>query len=205
MKLEVLGSLVPCAWEGAPPAPPPPGAPPPPAVGPSPVRFEPGVFVEMAILEVPARAGAEVLSRNLQALALDPAVRLLGAPQLFVQRSRPTTGVFEEHFGPLSALALRDVAVAIRDTDGTALVVDFTLGLDLPTTRAVASAVPERLEVRVTTAPHAATLSAFAKPLPGDPRRMLEVVFTPYVMREEAEMRALFSCKMARRKRASGN
>ena len=206
MKLEVLGSLVPCLREAVaipPPAAPPPDVPPPdvlPPDGGRPGPFEPGIFVEMAILEVPARAGEDGSSRDLRALALDPGTRLLGAPHLFLVPSRPVTFVVEEHFGPLGALALRDVTAELRATGTEALVVDFALGLDLPTARDVVNAMPWRIEVRATTAPSERGLSAFAKRVPTEPARQVVVVFTPYAVRGDADFRALFECKMARRK-----
>lgn len=203
MKREVLGSLVPCpagtvSAASAPDAP----APPPPPEG-ARAPIEPGLFVELAILEVPAKKEDDVVSRDLRALALDPAVRLLGAPQIFVTEARPTTLVVEEHIGPLATLALRDVTARLALAGSTAFPFDLRVGLDLPTPPDAPRASPKRTEVGATFAPADRQLLAFVKPLPTASGRALEVLLTPYVVRDEADLRVIFACKMARRDAAA--
>jgi hypothetical protein len=203
MKREVLGSLVPCApGEGTATSPPgAPALPPPPGGARAPI--EPGLFVELAILEVPAKKGEDIVSRDLRALALDPAVRLLGAPQIFVTETRPTTLVVEEHIGPLAAITLRDVTARLAPEGSTALPFDLHVGLDLPTPPDAPRASPKRTEIGAIFLPADRRLVAFVKPLPTPAGRMLEVLLTPYVVRDETDLRAIFACKMARRDSAA--
>jgi len=201
MKREVLGSLVPCPPVAGTVTPPPPDAPAPPPPPPdgAGAPIEPGLFVELAILEVPARKGEDVVGRDLRALALDPEVRLLGAPQIFVTYSRPTTLVIEEHLGPLASLTLRDVTARLEPASSRALPFDLRVGVDLPTPPDKPRASPKRSEIRATFAPRDRVLSAFAKPLPSASGHALEVVLTSYLVRDETDLRAIFACKMARR------
>jgi len=180
----------------------PPDAPePPPAVSP-PGPFTPGIFLETALFLLPSAKASIALPASGERLIRDPEVRLLGTPQLFAQFDVPSRAAFEDDTGPLAEATLHDIVATPRQTADARLAIELDTGVFLPTS-STATGKPPEARVHFVAAPRVGQSVASTEQIPGRPQQSLLLLMTPHAIEREAQLRAIFQCKMAQRQRAS--
>lgn len=167
------------------------------AVRTTPASFRPGVFLETALFLLPT----EKVNLSPERLARDPEVRLLGTPHLLGAFDDTGRASFEEHTGPLAETTLAGIAATPRQTADIELSIDLESVLLLPTdpdgTRR-----PKESHVHFQVAPRPGQPVASTEQIAERPRESLLLLLTPYTVRDESDLRAIFMCKMAQRRRS---
>jgi hypothetical protein len=180
--------------------PPPPGAEaPPPPPHPEPAAFEPFVFAELAVFVVPSAKLAGVRGRY-DEMARDPEVLLLGTPHIAAKPAQAARMSLSEHTGPLASPSLREVVATIAPGEGGKHLVELEITLQLPTPPDSMVVFPPERQVRIVTGPPARAPVFVDGPIPNWPGVSLITVFMLTPVREEADLRALFVCKLERRR-----
>jgi hypothetical protein len=174
---------------------------PPTAARPEPGPFTPGVFLDTALFLLPtARAGAR-LPASSESLAHDPSVRLLGTPHLSAHFDAKSRMVLADNTGPLAQTAFREFSATPKRTEDAQLAIEIDLVLQLPSSQ-TAPAKPPESRIHLLTAPHFSQPVVLTAQVPEQPGQSLLFLLTPYPLRSEADLRAIFLCKMAQRERA---
>ena len=174
---------------------------PPPIVPPGPAPIGPAVFLDTAWFLLPSARASVALPASRERLTADPEVQLLGTPHLFATFDAPARAVFDEHTGPLAEATLHDITVIPKQTADGQLAIELDTGLLLPTSP-TASESPAPVRIHFVAAPRSGQPVALTERIPGRPDQSLLILLTPYAIQGEAELRAIFTCKMARRQRA---
>jgi hypothetical protein len=192
----------PCSLDLPPSAELPPDAPePPPTTGfPEPGPFTASVFLDTAFFVLPTATAKRALHASRDGLTHDPEVRLLGTPHLSAAFDTTARATLEDHVGPLAAATLRDVTVTPRQATDAPLVVELDIVLLLPTSQSASS--PTQARIHFVTAPRVGQAVTLTEQIPEQPGQSLFLLLKPYVVRSEADLRAIFLCKMAQRQRA---
>jgi hypothetical protein len=181
---------------------PPPGsdAPEPPAhAEPNPEPFEPLVYAELAVFVLPTATLAE---KRFQpgALAQDPAVALIGVPHLLAKPAEPTRVALSQHIGPLARPSLRELVATIVPANDGKHSVELEITLQLPTGSNAGAVVPPERQVRFVLAPPERSVIQVDAPVPNWPDHSLLALFELHSVREQADLRALFVCKLERQR-----
>lgn len=186
-------------------------APDPPAtVGPEPGPFRPGVFLDTALFLLPtATAGgrrsgtpeAVRLPASRESLTRNPSVRLLATTHLSAEFDTTSRVAVEDHTGPLAQTTLRELSATPKQAHDAQLAIELDAILQLPTPQATPGRPPES-QIHFLTAPRVGQPVALTAQIPEQPGQSLLLLLTPYAIRGEADLRAIFLCKMARRQRA---
>jgi hypothetical protein len=134
-------------------------------------------------------------------LVRDPSVRLLGTPQLSAEFDATSRAVLDDHTGPLAQTMLRELSAMPKQTDDAQVAIEINAVLQLPTPQTAIGRPPES-RIPFLTAPHFGQAVAMTAQVPEQPGQSLLLLLTPYSVRSEADLRAIFLCKMARRQRA---
>jgi hypothetical protein len=162
------------------------------------------VFLDTAVFELPTLA-AQARSADLgSTLVDDPAVRLLGTPQLIVEAER-STKVLEERTGPVTTSTLNEISATATFTDDQRTVLDLEIVLQVPPARYASSGElgPQKRRMRVLLAPRDRQHVRSSAPIPDRPGRSLLVLLTPYVLHDDhGDLRAVFACQMWQRQRS---
>jgi hypothetical protein len=191
------------ALKARPSTPPLPSAPEPPPPPPGGSAFEPHLFIEVALFTAPAVMLKDP-HPDLALVAVNPGVRLIAAPHLSAALGRETRLRGDEHVGPLSRLSLRELVLEpVRTTDSGALVIELDAHLQLPQPPdAPASPAPpeERVHLVATAAVRStATLTSELRTSRGE---AVLALLRVYPVNEEADLRAIFECKLEEHRRA---
>lgn len=201
-KQEVFAAIsAPCDFERLKALPPPVATdipPPPPPAGDIP-PFEPSLFVELATFTLPSKTVAEQRGKQ-AALIENPEVRLIGVPHVLIKPGQQTRVALDDHSGPLARPSLHELVVRAIPADGGRVSLELDVALQVPANPA--PVVPPERRVRFVSAPSERVPILLDAPIPEWPGQSLLVLLTLYPMREEADLRALFSCKLERRRQA---
>jgi hypothetical protein len=133
-------------------------------------------------------------------LTHDPEVRLLGTPHLSAAFDTTARATLEDHVGPLAAATLHEITATPRRATDAQLVLELDTTLFLPTSQAART--PTEVRMHFVTAPGVGQAVTLTEPIPQQPGQSLLLLLKPYVLRSEADLRAIFACKMAQRQRA---
>lgn len=194
----------PCSLETPPNSALPPDAPEPPArVGPEPGTFTAGVFVDTALFLLRTASAEAPLPVSRESLTRDATVRLLGSPHLSASFDATSRAVLEDHTGPLAQATLHEIALTPRRTAGAELLIELETTLLLPTPQTTSGRPPEA-RLQLLTAPHFGQAVTLTAQIPEQPGYSLLLLLRAYEIRKEADLRAIFLCKMAQRKRMLG-
>jgi hypothetical protein len=180
----------------------PPDAPQPPAtVQPEPGSFTSKIFLETALFLLPTARANLPLPASRESLTRAPDVRLLGTPHLVVASEATARAALEDHLGPLAEVALREITATPRQTADARLAIELETVLLLPTQQ-TPTGRPRESRIRFFAVPHPGQAMAVTEQIPEQPGQSLLLLLTPYAIRRESDLRAIFLCKMAQRQRA---
>lgn len=159
----------------------------------------PEVLVEVVLLGAPLRAKSPTPD-DLQRLADNRELRLLGTPKLSGHFDATTTLKVEEHFGVLDQPTLSRISLTPRRGEGNHVVLELAVGVSLP------NADPAKNPALADTS--FVLEAAYGQPAlgivrdPGDPKRQLIAVLNAYPIRSNDDRRTFFECKMRLHQRA---
>jgi hypothetical protein len=178
-------------------APEPPAAPPPQG-GP----FTPSVFLDTALFLLPTARADVRLPASSHGLAHDPDVLLLGTPHLSAELDATSRVAVEDHTGPLLQPVLHELSATAKPTEDAGLAIALEAVLQLPTSPNATGKPPES-RIHWLTAPKFGQPVVLTAQVPERPGQSLLLLLTPYSIRGEADLRAIFLCKMAQRQAAA--
>ncbi len=161
------------------------------------------VFLDTAVFELPTRAAQEKAVYSSSTLIADPAVRLLGTPHIVAEAKRSTI-MLEERTGLLTTPTLNELSVTATFTEDQRTVLDVEIVLQVPPERSSSSGAlrAQKRRIRLLMAPRDRQHVRASAPIPDQPGRSLLVLLTPYLLRDDSDLRAVFECKMWQRQRA---
>jgi hypothetical protein len=171
---------------------------PPPGARPGPVL--PGVFLEMALFTAPTGVAQAKDVRS--ALAAAPTARLVAAPHVSLDFDRTVLASFEEHTGPLAHTALRAIGGTAHLASDGQIALELDMHLQLPTgPNAPPTVDPPETRVRFVLGPSERKPIAATAAVPTRAGESAVVLLVAYVIRDQADLRAIFECKMRERER----
>lgn len=154
----------------------------------------------MALFTAPA-GSVNGASNVRNALAAHPKARLVATPHLMLELEQRGRTELEEHSGPLAYPALRAVDAEAKLAGEGRFSLDLDLDLQLSTaTNPPSASVPLTRVHFAIGASMQAPLTATA-PVPGRTGEVAVLLLSAYLVREEADLRTLFECKMRERQR----